>query len=66
MKSEVQEEESEIPSTVAVNTFQGSIVVDNIIDEAQNEVADPAEYVTVLQSVADQYFHPLEESPPFF
>ena len=61
-----KEKESGIPSTVAVSTSQGSLVLENKVDESQNEVADPTDYVTVLQSVADQVFNPLEESPHFF
>jgi len=59
-------DESNKPSTVAVNTTQGSLVVENKVDKNQEELADATDYVTVLGSLAEQYFTPSEDCSPFF
>ena len=59
-------DESNKPFTIAVNTTQGSLVVDSKVDKNQEELADPADYVTVLGGVAEQYFAPSEDSSTFF
>jgi len=57
---------SDKPSTVAVCTSVGSLVLENKIDESQEELADPTDYFTVLGGVAEQYFTPYEDSSTFF
>ncbi len=59
-------DESNKPFTIAVNTTQGSLVVDSKVDKSQDELADPADYVIVLGSGAEQYFAPSEDSSRLF